>query len=284
MITLKHAEVHWKLSSYCQFECSYCRFKSREFDHTIEEYLEIVEKLQNTRYQHHDRIRWKLGGGEPLHFPGLIHILKKIKEKNSIVELETSGDDNWFKLYSVINLLDKVILTYHSWQQETMFEFLLDLCTENNVNLEIHIPLESGLINETRQKVKDLSDKGYTCQEQKLTNEDGSDWSGYTQIDLNRIYNRPDEYNVVHDSTPAYVDLSKVNDTDPINTGKPCYAGIDWINISAKGWAMYSHCAGRANPFNVFDPNWEPPSTTFSCNVIQCKSSMDRKKIRVIDS
>ena len=292
MISLDYAEVVWHLNAYCKMQCTYCQpqFKSGELSNTLDQYLSVVQKLQDTRYKHHAKVLWKIGGGEPLHFPHLGTVLKKIKEKSSIVRLESSGDDNWFSLYSVLNLIDEVNLTYHEWQNDDVFGFILDQCQEKNKPVSIAVPLRPGLIVESRNKVQHFKDMGYTCREQILYGTDGKLYKGYSQVDSNRIHGRPDDWlpePVVVDVSkpnPAHIDLSVLNNKDPVYTGKPCYAGVDWLFINSKGFASYSQCGGRSEHFNVFDPNWQPPSDHFPCNVNQCRNTLDREKIRIISN
>ena len=290
MIQLDYAEVIWELSAFCQFKCDYCRpeWKNGTNDHSVEEYLSIVEKLQATRYQHHNKISWHLGGGEPLHFPNLSTLLKKIKEQPSTIHIHTSGDDNWFSAYGILNYIDAITLTYHHWQNDDVVGFILDEAKEKNIKVSIIVPLVPGQIYESREKVQYFRSLGYECNEQILHNANGELYIGYNQVDSNRIHGRPDNWQPVHVvrdpnlPDPNYIDLRIVNDTDPVYTGKPCYAGVDWIYINHKGFASYSQCGGRGEALNVFNPDWQPPTTPFPCNVNQCRSVQDRTKIRIL--
>ena len=292
MIQLEHAEVTWLLNAHCEFKCSYChsQYSGGGLDRSLEQYLTVVEKLQNTRYQHHSKIYWKIGGGEPLHFPHLGTVLKKMKEKSCTIRLDTSGDDTWFSVFGILGLIDKLKLTYHSWQNDDVFDFILEHCQEKNVDVKIDIPLAPGAILESRAKVQHFRDRGYTCEEQVLRDLDGELYQGYSQLDKNRIHGRPDDWEpvpVVYDPNapdPNYVDLSTVNNTDLVYTGLPCYAGVDWLHINPRGFASYSQCGGRNEHFNAFDPAWQPPSNSFPCTVNQCRSEQDRTKIRIHNS
>jgi organic radical activating enzyme len=290
MIQLEHAQVSWALNAHCGLGCSYChsQYSGGALDKSIDQYLSVVEKLQNTRYQHHSRIYWKISGGEPLQFPHLGTLLKKMKEKPCTIRLDTSGDDNWFSFFGVSGLIDSVQLTYHSWQNDDVFDFILEQSKEKNINVTIEVPLRPGSISESRAKVKHFQDLGYACDEQILRDLSGDLHPGYSQLDQNRIYGRPDDWRpepVVYDPNapnPNYVDLSTVNNTDPVYTGKPCYAGVDWLHINPRGFASYSQCGGRNEHYNAFDPNWQPPRDPFPCTVNQCRSEKDRSRIRII--
>jgi organic radical activating enzyme len=283
MIDLAYAEVNWELNAYCKFQCAYCDsgYRNGTLDQSVEQYLSVIEKLQVTRYQHHSKILWKLGGGEPLHFPHLGAVLRKIKERDCVVRLDTSGDDTWFSYYAIAHLVDQVKLTYHSWQNDDVFGFILEQCEEKNTAVSIVIPLEPGYIVQARERVKHFKDLGYNCNEKLLYDRGGNVYPGYSRIDLNRIHGHPDdhEFEIV---PPVYQDLSIVTDTSPIYTGSPCYAGVDWIHINPRGFASYSQCGGRNEHYNVFDPAWTPPSQSFPCSVNQCRSEQDRTRIRIV--
>ncbi len=285
MIELAQAEVTWLLNSYCQHQCDYCRpeYKSGGLDRSVDEYLTVIEKLQNTRYQHHSKIHWKIGGGEPLHFPHLGTLLKKIRERPAIVTLDTSGDDTWFSFVRIAGLIDSLNLTYHSWQNDDVIDFILEQAQEKNISVSITVPLLPGLINESREKVQHFNNLGYVCSEQILYDDDGKLYRQYSQVDENRIFGRPDDY-VAEPYAPASSDLSVVNNADPVYTGQACYAGVDWLYIGPKGFASYSQCGGRNEHYNAFDPNWQPPSNHFACTVNQCRSEQDRRTIRIVGS
>lgn len=287
-ITMKIAEVHWKLNSYCEFDCVYCpgKFRGGELDKTLDQYLHVVEQLQTTRYEHCDSINWFLGGGEPLHFPNLNLLLQQIKSKKSYVRLETSGGDNWFSIMEILNYVDHFRITHHYWQNPTVLNYIIDLCKEHEKKLNIVVPLMPGKIKEGREKVAELVAQGIGTNELSLTSEQGGYWHGYSKKDINLIRHLPEDY----EEEPAkyvapsnnYVDLSKL-DGSPVHTGKPCYAGIDWIHIGYKGFASASNCGGRSVG-NVFEEGWQAPAQPFSCPMIQCRDKQDQSKIRITQS
>jgi hypothetical protein len=290
MIELAHSEVAWTINGYCTFQCSYCpaEFKNGALDKTVEQYLTVIEKIQAAHYQHHNKIHWTLGGGEPLHYPHLSTLLKKIKSRPASICLETSGDDTWFGIYPILGLIDRLELTYHPWQNNEVFDFIFEESQGRDIQIAITVPLAPGAITESREHVQRFRSLGYQCQEQMLRGVDGEPHREYDLVDVNRIYGRPD---IWQDNTeplqpgqadPNYVSLAKVNSTDPIYTGKPCYAGVDWMQINARGFVSYSQCGGRSEPRNVFDPDWQPPTSHFACVMNQCRSQQDRNKIRII--
>lgn len=284
MITLDHAEVTWHLNAYCNLKCAYCRpeWSNGTLDRSIDQYLTVVKKLQNTRYQHHSKILWKIGGGEPLHFPNLSVLLKAMRGRTSIIRLETSGDDTYFSFHRVAHYVDQLKLTYHSWQNDEVIDFILEQCQEKNISVSMVVPLAPGLIFESRAKVDYFKNLGYPCTEQILYDNDGVFHPSYSRVDCNRIQGKPDDWEPEFvEPDPNYVDLSSINDVDPVYTGLPCYAGVDWLHINPRGFASYSRCGGRSEHYNVFDPNWQPPNDFFNCTMNQCRSEKDRSKIRI---
>jgi len=281
---MKSLEIDWKLNSYCEHDCEYCpsKWSGGELNKTLDQYLDVVDKLQHTRYQHGDRIRWVIGGGEPLHFPNLNLLLKKIKEKNSYIRLETSGGDSWFGIMEVINYIDYLKVTHHHWQNTSVLDYIIDLCKENNKKIRILVPLAPGKIKECRAKVQELIELGIGAKEQVLINEDGSNWSGYSRKDINLIQHLPEDYieNAVK-FDPVYIPLNEPpKDNSPSYTGKQCYAGVDYLFITNKGYAIGSECGAR-DIGNVFDPNWQAPNSSFACPMLWCRSPGDKARLRI---
>ena len=287
MNKIPEAKVYWHLTDQCEMSCDYCpiRYRANTNKRTNDQYLAVIEKLQASRYQHAESIRWVIDGGEPLSFPGLTLLLRKIKEKPSYLKLNTSGLNSWFNLIETAEYVDHYKLTHHHWQNESVLNFIVDFCKENNKKLNIVVPLNPGRILEDREKVQSLVDQGLDAKEKILYTDtkSGEFWAGYSRIDINRILKRADDYvepPAVY-SPPVYVDLSKPpTDDSPSYTGLGCYAGVDDIYISHKGFASGSDCGGR-DMGNVFDAEWLAPAGPFACPMNYCRSSNDRNKLRV---
>jgi len=284
---IEQAVIHWHLTDKCNTGCEYCpsRYRLGTNKRTTDEYLTVIEKLQTSRYQHAKSIKWKIGGGEPLHFTNLNILLRKIKSMPSFVRLDTSGGETWFDLLETKDYVDQYKLTHHDWQNISVINFIADFCKENEKDLQVIVPLVPGKIFEKRQLIEELKSNGISAHEQVLFNDakQGDFWAGYSSIDINRILGRPDDWEpepVVH-TEPVYEDprIPPVDDT-PSYTGLGCYAGIDYLYISHKGYTSGSDCGGR-DIGNVFHENWIAPSEVFTCNMNYCRSGNDRKRLRV---
>lgn len=287
MNKIPKAKVYWHLTDQCEMGCSYCptKYRAKTNKKTTEQYLSVVDKLQASRYRHAESIYWVIDGGEPLNFPGLNLILRKIKEKPSYLRLDTSGLNSWFNLIETMDYVDHYKLTHHKWQNESVLNFIIDFCQENQKNLTVIVPLNPGQILEDRAKVQSLVEQGIDARERILREDIRSSeiWSGYSSVDINRILNRADDYvdPPPQPHEPVYVDYSKPPvDDSPSYTGLGCYAGVDDIYISHKGYVSGSECGGR-DISNVFEENWSAPDGPFACSMNYCRSSKDRKKLRV---
>lgn len=284
---IDQAEIYWHLTDKCNIGCEYCftRYRSNTNKRSTEEYLTVIEKLQNSRYKNAKTIKWKISGGEPIQFPGLSILLKKIKSQPSYVRLDTSGGESWFDLIETKQYVDQYKLTHHPWQNISVLNFIVDFCEQNQKSLGIVVPLYPGRIFEDRAKIEELKARNLNVRELVLTNDvTGGEWVGYSKVDINRIHHRPDDWEPpppTEPPQPVYVDLSKppVDDT-PSYTGQGCYAGIDYIYISHKGYAAGSQCGGR-DMGNVFDGDWTAPDAAFSCPVNYCRHEIDRQRLRV---
>ena len=283
---MKELEINWKLNSYCEYGCEYCsgKWSKGNLDKTLDQYLDVVEKLQTTRYPYGDKIKWILGGGEPLNFPNLNQLLQKIKEKNSYIRLDTSGGDSWFGVMEIINYVDYFKITHHSWQNVSVLDFIVDNCNEYNKKLMVIVPLHPGKILESRKKVLELKEKGINAQEQILYRSEGDSWQGYSKKDNNLIRGLPEDYVDPPLVPMPYVPLNEPpKDDSPSYTGKLCYAGVDVLTIDHKGFAKGSDCGGRPIG-NVFEEGWTAPNGPFPCSMLWCRSTNDRNTIRVNQS
>ena len=271
--------------------CSYCptKYSGNTVNRNIEEYLTVVRKLQDSRYKNAESIHWKIGGGEPLQFSGLGILLNAIRSKPNTVRLDTSGGETWFEIMAIKDMFDHMKFTQHSWQNPSVLNFAIDFCKDEGKRLSVVIPLMPGKILEGRSYVQELIDTGVEAYEQALFNDarKGDWWQGYSTRDINLIRGLPEDYEEppipIADPSlpdPNWVDPSIIKDPEWVYTGKQCFAGVDYLYISAKGFASASDCGGR-DLGNVFKNDWQAPDTSFACPMFQCVHESDRTKIRV---
>ena len=275
--------IIWQISGSCTHECWYCPTKYRNNPHykTIDEYLSVIDSLQNYGNRKNiPKFSWKFKGGEILQFSNLNIVLAKVKEKTSYVTVETSGGNSWFDFLAVSDYIDNVILTHHYWQNVSVLNYILDLCQEKSKKIHIKIPALPGQVREAKAAVKDFIDRGISAEAQLLNESSGGPLENYSMADINIFYDRPEDW--VPPPTPpepVWID-PRIANGDPSYTGKPCWAGVDWLYIDSKGFAKGSECGGR-DIGNVFDSNWTPPDSAFSCPMMFCHHQHDRDNIKI---
>jgi organic radical activating enzyme len=285
-------KIIWNFSGSCNNDCWYCHSSFRNYPYykTTEEYLHVIDLLQNHGQRSLiPKMNWKFKGGEPLQFTNFNILLKQIKTKDSHVTIETSGGNSWFDILEVSGNVDELILTHHYWQNETVLDYLIDFMQEQDKKITVFVPMLPDKINECRAIVQGLKDRGVEAIEQLLLNEQGGSIEKYSMRDLNIYYKRPEDWTpppppppVPRDPNlpdPAWVD-PRIDDGAPVYTGKPCWAGVDYMHIDVKGWAKGSDCNGR-DLGNVFEPGWLPPDLSFACPMMFCRSNNDKRNIRI---
>ena len=289
---IAQAEVHWNLNDNCTMGCEYCptRYSGNSVHRGVEDYVKVVRKLQDSRYKHSESIKWKLGGGEPLQFAGLGIMLTEIKKMPSYVRIDTSGGESWFDLLAIQDRVDHIKFTHHAWQNVSVLNFAIDFCKDYDKRLTVIVPLQPGKIRECRAHVEELKAQGVEALEKVLTDDartGGKLWFGYSTRDKNIIRGLPEDYmepppvpvdyNAVDHN---WIDHSVVTAPQHVYTGKKCYAGVDYIFIGQRGFASASDCGGR-DMGNVFAADWQAPDAPFACNMNQCRSEADRRRLRV---
>ena len=289
--TMATAQIVWQITGQCSHGCWYClpKYRNNPFFKETKDYLHVIDLLQNHgRRREITNFHWYFKGGEPLQFPNFNVILKAARARASTIKVETSGGKSWFDLLEIIDLVDEIQFTHHYWQQEPIIDFVVDLCREKNKKLKLLVPLLPGRIIESREKVNQYRSQGVDCDEQPLRQENWSLSKDYSLRDLNIYHGRAEDWippKSIDDKTPKpdpkWRDPT-VGNGSPSYTGKPCYAGVDYISIDSRGFAQSSDCGGR-DIGNVFALDWRPPDQAFACTMLYCHSANDRKYIRIIN-
>jgi organic radical activating enzyme len=279
---MKSSEIFWNITKYCSYGCAYCEFRngSKQDTKNIEDYLRVINKIQTVRYRDFDSLVWKISGGEVLSIGGTVTLANAIKSKPSRLEIETSGGDSWFEFMPVLELVDRVRLTVHDWQNQSVTDYIIDMCQTNNIDLVVSVPLPPGKIKETRERIEYIKNQGVAVKEQLLYNfgrHDQGLWTGYAKSDIIEILGYEPEEQL--QEPPPWVNPSS-DDGSPSFTGKSCSAGIDYLRIDHAGFSTGSFCGDRPSG-NVFDLEWEPPSSLHTCGMIWCKNQQDRSKLRI---
>lgn len=292
------SEIFWHLTDYCDQECSYCppRYRGGLVTRSTDEYIAVIEKIQNSRYTFADKIKWNLSGGEALALDNIHRILRTMKEKESFVRIETSGGSSWFDYMAIQDYIDQITLTYHHWQNPSVVNYIIDFCQSNDKIIKIKVPYYPSKVKEQMAIIDELNDRGIYTRGLALhvdARHGNKLIDGYSPGELNLMNGLPEDYIPPPPPPPPPIDPNAPDPnwkdpnippspTEQQSLGRECYAGADYMYISHKGYATGSDCGGRSLG-NVFDADWEPVSTSFTCPMFWCHSQNDKKKIRIIN-
>lgn len=70
-----------------------------------------------------------------------------------------------------------------------------------------------------------------------------------------------------------YVDIYSKG---PVYTGQMCNAGVEYLNIGAKGWVSGSNCNNQPLG-NIWHDGWMPPQGPQKCTMISCINDSDQR-------
>lgn len=286
------SEVFWHLTDYCDQECSYCppRYRGGLVTKSTEEYIAVIEKIQRSRYTFADKIRWNLSGGEALALNDIHVILKTMKSKESFVKIETAGGSSWFDYMAIQDYIDQITLTYHHWQNPSVANYIIDFCQSNDKIIKVKVPYYPGKVKEQMILIDELNSRGIYAKGFPLHVDarSGNELiDGYSAGEINLVNDLPEDYVKPpkkidpNAPDPNWIDPNiPPKPTEKQSLGHECYAGVDYMYISHKGYANGSNCGARTLG-NVFDPEWEPVSNSFACPMFWCRSKNDKMKIRI---
>ena len=109
--------VEWKIHNVCNYDCVYCSSGNKDGSTrwvTLEQYKQQVEVI--VKAAEGIPVWIQLTGGEPTLFPELMKLLEYIKSFGIYVSIATNGSRTlrWWKEASEKNLIDNLIVTFHS--------------------------------------------------------------------------------------------------------------------------------------------------------------------------
>ena len=132
--------ITWRLSDRCNMSCEYCRW------HDGDNYLQPIEVLDKIyeflQYADIKSVLFYFHGGEPGIHPYVVQTLEKMREMEkktgikTVVEFQTNLAYTWNRLSRIIQLIDKLSISYHYVDlMKSPKETLLKLFHANMKNL-----------------------------------------------------------------------------------------------------------------------------------------------------
>ena len=173
-----------------------------------------------------------------------------------------------------------------------MVNYIIDFCQTNNKIIKIKVPYYPGKVKEQLTIIEDLRSQGIHTRGHALhvdARPSNNLIDGYSAGEINLMNGMPEDF-VPPPPEPVDPNAPDPNWKDPNlppgpeekqSLGNECYAGVDYMYISHKGYVNGSDCGGRSGG-NVFDSDWQPANTSFACPMFWCHSDNDKKKIRII--
>jgi organic radical activating enzyme len=273
-----YTDIRWQLSNYCKEECAYCptSFRGGEYPEEKHDYISVVSLIVDHYNNKLDRkIRWEFDGGEPLDLHNLVRILKIAKGEDNQVCLNTGGGNLWLDWFAIEPAVDKVILTYHDWQQYALIKYIIETFQKNNKEIFLKIPIRPSHFDNDMNRAN-IIEENFGIIVSRMTLYKNADIVGgmfdYTTEQLIRLGYK--EEDLVPKTYHERLDDS-INQ-NPSYLGKFCNAGIEKLTISYNGYVNGSNC--RNQPLgNIWSLGWTPPSHPQVCEMMACMDWADQQ-------
>jgi hypothetical protein len=295
--------INWQLSNFCKAECSYCptNLRGGVYPEENKDYVKISQLITDHYNLTLDRrINWTFDGGEPLDLHNLVKIIKTAKADRNSVALNTNGGNLWMDWWAIEPHVNRLILTYHYWQNYSLIKYILDIFKEKNKPVVIKMPIRPTHFDEDMDRVK-IVESEYSIIAEKIVLYNNADPIGgqfpYSKRQLMILsgidpdanpYNPEEEKKIPlikeknDNETKTYTErITEVQNANPKYFGKLCNAGIEKLFISHNGYASGSTC-GNKSLGNIWDQGWAPPSDPQICGMLACINPSDQKITKFI--
>lgn len=311
-------KILWQLNDYCESECSYCPVSLRGGDLPPEtkDYIRVANLIIESYSKMSKEIEWTFDGGEPLNMNDIVTLLKLCRTNGKSMELNTNGGKLWMDWWAIEPYVDKLILTYHYWQNPSLIKYIVDTFLEKKKVLHVNVPIRPDHFEfdmsradeiELNHKIKvrrtalyknasrDGGMFGYT--EDQLLLMSGIKPQPKIEIPVEKPKPMPKPIADVKPiskplpplikekqdfETKSYVERKQeIKNSSPSYTGKLCNVGIEYLIITHLGWVKGSNCNNQPLG-NIWQENWSPPSGPQVCTMQACTHPSDQKITKFI--
>jgi organic radical activating enzyme len=294
--------ISWTLNDYCKSECSYCPISLRGGDLPSEttDYLRIANLLIESYSKKQQRqIEWIFNGGEPLDMNDIAMFLKLCRTNSRSVTLHTNGGRLWLDWWAIEPYVDHLHLTFHYWQNPALIKYISDTFHSKGKKINISSPIRHDNVQQDLDRVIELEETlGFLITKTILYKEadPSAGMFNYKHEDLKKIdfFNKSKDQRerMLQEKIPKKVKIleekiyfeettwdERYEDTynnNPVYTGQLCNAGVEYLNIVAKGWVSGSNCNNQPLG-NIWHNGWMPPQGPQTCTMKACVNESDQR-------
>lgn len=273
--------IYWQVHNYCTGGCTYCPsniWGGAEPRH-VSEYIRVAKIVINHYKSLGRTINWTFDGGEPLEFFDFAEVLKLCKDNDGHISLRSNGGKLWMDWWAIEPNIDRLFLTYHYWQNESLINYIVQTFQKNNKFIEIRVPIRPEFFDDDFSRAENTAQRlGIKVHKDILyvNNHQYLGTHNYTKDQLSLLFGNKwtdDNFGVKKEFKDRITDA--IN-SSPVYTGAYCNTGIDYLYITGDGWVRGSNCDN--SPYgNIFNGNIELPTSPSVCKMLACTFTEDHK-------
>jgi organic radical activating enzyme len=308
-------KILWQLNNYCEAECSYCpvSLSGGDLPPETKDYIRVANLIIESYSKMNREIEWKFDGGEPLDMKDIVTLLKLCRTNGKSMELNTNGGKLWLDWWAVEPYVDKLILTYHYWQNPALIKYIIDVFLEKKKILHVNVPIRPDYFEFDMNRAAEVESihniKVKRTALYKNASRDGGmfDYTEDQLLLMSGIKPQP-KIEIVKEKpkvvvvpkplpeiknipkplpplikekkdfeTKTYIERKQeLKNSSPVYTGKLCNVGIEYLIITHLGWVKGSNCNNQPLG-NVWHEGWIPPSGPQVCTMQACTDLSDQK-------
>lgn len=151
-------KILWQLSNHCKSDCYYCptTFRGGEILAETKDYLRIANLLIESYNKMNRKIDWVFDGGEPLDMDDIAMLLRVCRTNGESMELNTNGGRLWMDWWAIEPYVDKLILTYHYWQNPSLIQYIIQTFKEKKKIYHVNVPIRPDYFETDMSRAEEI--------------------------------------------------------------------------------------------------------------------------------
>jgi len=274
-------KIYWNIHDHCQAGCSYCpsRFWGGNINHSIEEYMNVLKTIVSHYTEMNRKINWIFNGGEPLELFDFPMMLKYCKTNGGTIQIHSNGGRLWLDWWALEPNIDKLILTYHYWQNRKLIDFIIQTFQKNNKIVDVVVPIRPNHFDYDINRAVEIEKTYGILVSKSQLYKDASTVTGmfdYTDTQLKIMKGEQLIEENIQYKTKTFeqrVELM-IKDNDSF-TGQLCNSGVEYLQISHNGYIKGSNC-NNTHLGNIWNGSFSLPAGPTLCKMIACTNEEDK--------